>query len=133
MKAEKRKIVLAKINTKPQAKSLSDKVKSFGDEINIRWHQKMPKFFYWIVVIASGIGGMALTINTSIIAAGGVTHTWWNDIYPYIIGTCAGTIFACKFTVNGGFKTVDPDKLTGKTILDVDENKLDAQLDQKSA
>ena len=133
MKAGKRKILLTGVNTKQQTKSLSDKIKNLGDEVSSRWHLKMPKFFYQVVVVASGIGGMALTINTSIIAAGGVTHMWWNDIYPYIIGTCAGTIFACKFTVNGGFKTVDPDKLTGKTILDVDENKLDAQLDQKSA
>lgn len=95
-----------------------NKVKLISSEIEERWHKKMPKFFYWVVVIATGIGGLAVAINSSIVMGGGTPHEWWTDIYPYITGACGGTIFACKFTVSGGFRNVNPDNVTGKTVLD---------------
>ena len=45
-----------------------------GSEAVERWHQKMPRFFYWLVVIACGIGGLAVAINFGLLALGG-THS----------------------------------------------------------
>ena len=86
-------------------------IKNTSNEIKERWHQKMPRFFYWIVVIACGIGGMAFAINSGVPALGGTLHEWWTDIYSYIIGGCIGIIFVCKFTVAGGYKDINPDRL----------------------
>jgi hypothetical protein len=80
-------------------------------ELQGRWHQKMPRFFYWLVVVASGIGGTAAAINIGIPATGGMLHDWWNDIYPYIFGGCIGVVCVSKLTVAGGYKEVDPDRL----------------------
>lgn len=76
-----------------------------------RWNEKMPRFFYWLVVIAFGVGCGAFTINTAIHSAGAVPHPWWSDMYPYIIGVSAGIVFACKFTVRGGYKDIDIDSV----------------------
>lgn len=101
---------------------MGEEVKTFRKEATKRWHEKMPRFFYWIVIVAVFVGGLALTVNTAIVTAGGTPHEWWSDIYPYIIGASAGAVFVCKFTVAGGFRNVDPDKITGHTILDKDDN-----------
>ncbi|MBQ8713087.1 MAG: hypothetical protein IJ551_09770 [Prevotella sp.] len=91
-------------------------------EIMQRWHQKMPRFFYWLVVVAAGVGGAAVAINTIIPATGGTLHEWWTDLYPYVLGTCIGIVFVCKFTVAGGYKQIDPDALLhgDHTVLDQD-------------
>lgn len=97
---------------------MGEKIKNTGNEAVKRWHSKMPRFFYWLVVIAVGIGGLAFAINTGVPALGGTLHEWWTDIYSYIIGGCIGTIFVCKFTVAGGYKEIDPDKvLQGENLL----------------
>ena len=101
---------------------MGEQVKKAGNEIAERWHKKMPKFFYWLVVIAVGIGGTAFAINTGVPALGGTLDEWFTDWYGRIISTCIGVVFACKFTVAGGYKDIDPDKLTGRTILDKDDN-----------
>lgn len=90
---------------------MGEKLKSTGNEVVERWHKKMPRFFYWIVVIACGIAGLAFAINTGVPALGGELHEWWTDIYSYIIGGCIGVVFVCKFTVAGGYKEIDPDKV----------------------
>lgn len=90
---------------------MGEQIKQTGSELKNRWHQQMPRFFYWIVVVACGIGGMAFAINTAVPALGGTLHDWWTDIYSYIIGGCVGIIFVCKFTVAGGYKQIDPDKI----------------------
>ena len=90
---------------------MGEQIIKTGNEAVQRWHQKMPRFFYWIVVVACGIGGLAVAINTGVPALGGMLHEWWTDIYSYIIGGCIGTIFVCKFTVAGGYKEIDPDKV----------------------
>ena len=100
---------------------MGEQVRNYGSEMAERWHKRMPRFFRGIVILACFIGGMAFSINTGITLAGGTTHEWWNNIYPYIIGGSIGVIFACKFTVAGGYKHIDPDKLTGRTILDKDD------------
>ena len=97
---------------------MGEQIKRKGNEAVKRWHAKMPRFFYWLIVVACGIGGLALSINTAITLAGGTPHDWWTDLYPYIIGASAGTIFCCKFTVAGGFRDIDPDKvLQGENLL----------------
>ena len=92
-----------------------------GSEAVERWHQKMPRFFYWLVVIACGIGGLAFAINNGIPALGGTHSDWWADVYRYILGACIGVVFVCKFTVAGGYKKIDPDKvLRGGEVVDRD-------------
>lgn len=92
-----------------------------GNEAVERWHQKMPKFFYWLVVVACGIGGLAVAINQLVPMTGGTLHEWWIDLYPYIFSTCLGIVFTCKFTVAGGYKKIDPDKvLRGGEVVDRD-------------
>lgn len=91
---------------------MGEQIKQTGSEISERWHHKMPRFFYWMVVIACGIGGCAFTIHTGVPAMGGTLPEWWNDIYAYVISTCIGVVFTCKFTVAGGYKRINPDKLT---------------------
>ena len=90
---------------------MGEAIKNTGNEAVKRWHAKMPRFFYWLVVVACGIGGLAVAINTLIPATGGVLHEWWVDIYPYIFGGCIGVVGACRFTVAGGYKEIDPDKV----------------------
>ena len=92
-----------------------------GSEAIERWHQKMPLFFYWLVVIACGIGGMAFAINNGVLMLGGSHSEWWQDAYRYIIGGCIGVVFVCKFTVAGGYKRINPDKvLRNNQIVDRD-------------
>lgn len=96
-------------------------IKQTGNEMMERWHHKMPRFFYWLVVIACGIGGTAFAINTGVPALGGQLHEWWTDIYSYVVGGCIGTIVVCKFTVAGGYKHVNPDNLMkGKHVMKSD-------------
>jgi hypothetical protein len=90
---------------------MGEQIKRKGNEAVKRWHEKMPRFFYWLVVIAISIGCTAAAINTLIPATGGVLHEWWVDIYPYIFGGCIGVICASKLTVAGGYKELDPDKV----------------------
>ena len=67
-----------------------------------RWKRRMPLFFKWIFGVAAFVGGLALAINTAIVAGGGTTHEWWNDLYPYLLGVSGGAAFVAKFTVKGG-------------------------------
>ena len=90
---------------------MGEAIKNTGNEAVKRWHEKMPRFFYWLVVIAISIGCTAAAINTLIPATGGVLHEWWVNIYPYIFGGCIGVICASKLTVAGGYKELDPDKV----------------------
>ena len=65
-----------------------------------RWSNAMPKFFRIICWSCALVSGTALAANTAIVAGGGVTHDWWNDIYPYLLGVPAGMAFVAKFTQN---------------------------------
>lgn len=92
-----------------------------GKEMANRWHEKMPRFFYWLIVVACGIGGGSAAINQLVPMTGGVLHEWWIDLYPYVFGTCVGVVFACKFTVAGGYKDINPDRMTrGNMVLNKD-------------
>lgn len=88
----------------------------------------MPKFFRVVFWVCSLISGTALAVNTAILAAGGTTHEWWNDLYPYLIGIPAGMAFVCKFTQTYGkdgkpisYEKQRDKELKGKTILDKDD------------
>ena len=63
-----------------------------------RWRNTMPRFFRNICWCCTLISGTALAVNTAITAGGGMTHEWWNDIYPYLLGIPAGMAFVAKFT-----------------------------------
>jgi len=100
---------------------MGEVIRRTGNEVKGRWHQKMPRFFYWLVVIACGIGGTAFAINTAVPALGGTLPDWWTDVYSYVIGACVGTVTVCKFTVAGGYKEIDPDKIIrGEQVMDRD-------------
>lgn len=75
-------------------------IKDFWKTLRSRWHNHMPKFFARICWICALISGTALAVNTAIMAGGGTTHEWWNDIYPYLLGVPAGMAFVAKFTQN---------------------------------
>lgn len=98
---------------------MGEQIINTGNEAVKRWHQKMPRFFYWLVVVACGIAGAAFAINTGVPALGGTLDEWWTEWYGRILSGCIGVVFACKFTVAGGYKKIDPDKIMrGKEIVD---------------
>ena len=101
---------------------MGEAIKQTGNEMMERWHQKMPRFFYWLTVVAMCVLVVAVTIHFTVESAGAQHTEWWSAIYPYIVGVCAGIIAACKLTVNGGYKKLDPDNITGRTILNKDDN-----------
>ena len=84
----------------------------------------MPKFFKVILCISALVSGTALAVNTAITAGGGVTHEWWNELYPYLLGIPAGAAFVAKFTQTYG-KDGEPvgknKKENTNTILDKDD------------
>lgn len=97
---------------------MGEVIKKTGSEIVERWHKKMPPFFYWLVVIACGVGGTAVAINLGLPLVGGTHSEWWDEWFRYIVSTCIGIVFACKFTVAGGYKRIDPDgMINGKPVL----------------
>ncbi len=81
--------------------------------------QRMPRFFRGLVIVCACIVGTSFGINTMLTMTGATAHQWWNDIYPLLIGVPTGMAIVCKLTVAGGYKDIDPDKLTrGNTILE---------------
>lgn len=104
---------------------MGERVRYSWDVVRRRWRNAMPRFFRIVFWICSLISGTALAANTAIVAGGGVTHEWWNDIYPYLIGIPAGMAFVCKFTQQYHGKPIDYDEYrkkskSGGTILDQD-------------
>ena len=90
---------------------MGEQISKTKNEMVERWHQKMPRFFYWMVVVACGVAGTAAAINLGLPMVGGTHSEWWDEAFRYIISTCIGVVFACKFTVAGGYKKIDPDKI----------------------
>ena len=79
---------------------MGEKIKR--SEIVERWKKKMPKFFYWVTVVFTGVLFVSVTIHFTVESAGAMHVEWWQKIYPYIVGASAGIIAVCKFTVAGG-------------------------------
>lgn len=100
---------------------MGERIKHTGDEIKDRWSQKMPRFFRQLVVVCVCVAGTAFGINTMLTISGAIAHEWWTNIYPLLIGVPTGMAIVCKLTVAGGYKDIDPDKLTRHNpILDKD-------------
>lgn len=100
---------------------MGKRIRYTGNELKERWTQKMPRFFRQLVVLCVCIVGTAFGINTMLQMTGAIPHEWWTDIYPLLIGVPTGMAIVCKLTVAGGYKDVDPDKLThGNRILGKD-------------
>lgn len=90
---------------------MGERVSNIRKELKGRWQQRMPKFFRGLMWLCGLISGTALAVNTAITAAGIQPHEWWIDIMPYLIGVPAGMMFACKFTVENGYKKPKKKKL----------------------
>lgn len=104
---------------------MGEKIRNTGNELKERWLMKMPRFFRQLVVMCACIVGTAFGVNTMLQMTGAMPHQWWSDVYPLLIGVPTGMAIVCKLTVAGGYKHIDPDRLTrGNAILDrdVDEN-----------
>lgn len=100
---------------------MGEQIKKTGSELKGRWMGKMPRFFRQLVVLCACVAGTALGINTAMMMAGAMPHQWWTDIYPLLIGVPTGMAIVCKLTVAGGYKDIDPDRLTRHNrILDSD-------------
>lgn len=100
---------------------MGEQIKKTGNELKERWTQRMPRFFRQIVVLCACIVGTAFGVNTMLNMTGAVAHEWWSDIYPLLIGVPTGMTIVCKLTVAGGYKDIDPDRLTRHNrILDKD-------------
>ena len=107
---------------------MGEHIKHTGSELKGRWVGKMPKFFRQLVILCACIVGTAFGVNTMLQMTGAVAHDWWNDIYPLLIGVPTGMAIVCKLTVAGGYKDIDPDRLTrGNTILDKDIEHMNAE------
>ena len=90
---------------------MGEAIKNTGNEAVKRWHAKMPKFFRWMIYACTFVAGLSLSVNTAITMGGGTPHEWWSDIYPYVLGIPAGIAFCAKFTCDGGYQELDPDKV----------------------
>ncbi len=104
---------------------MGEAIRHTGSELKGRWMQKMPPFFRRIVICCTCIAGTALAVNQVMVMGGATPHEWWNEVYPLLLGVPTGMAVICKLTVAGGYKDIDPDRLTrGNTILDkdIDEN-----------
>lgn len=97
--------------------TMGERLKRTGTEARKRWSQKMPRFFRQLTVLCACVAGTAFGINTMLAMTGAVAHEWWNDVYPLLIGVPTGMAIVCKLTVAGGYKDIDPDKLTHGNII----------------
>lgn len=77
---------------------MKDKIKEIASTIIERWKSKMPQFFKWIMGINAALAAIAVAVQTALTAGGAIAPSWWETIYPYIIGINAGMIAASKFT-----------------------------------
>ena len=73
---------------------------------------KMPRFFRVLMTVCVCIVGTALGVNQIMEIGHATPHAWWSDVYPLLLGVPTGMAIVCKLTVAGGYKDIDPDKLT---------------------
>lgn len=107
---------------------MSSLLRLTGNEVVERWHRKMPRFFRQLAVLCTCIAGVAYAINEGLPALGGTHSEWWEEAYRYIVSACIGIVATCKLTVAGGYKHVNPGRLTnGNTILDEDIERMTAK------
>ena len=100
---------------------MGEVIKDTGNEALKRWHEKMPKFFHRMMILAIGVITTASAIHFGMPALGAEHSEWWPEVYKYIIGVCIGVAVASKFTCDGGFREKQADKISN-TILEKDDN-----------
>ena len=100
---------------------MGETIKQTSSEAVRRWHEKMPKFFRWLMTLAIGVITTASAIHFGAPALGAEHSEWWSEVYKYIISSSIGVAAVCKFTVDGGFREKQSDKISN-TILDKDDN-----------
>lgn len=97
---------------------MGEQIVDTGNELKGRWTQRMPRFFRQLLTLCVCVAATALGVNTAMVMSGAVPHEWWTDIYPLLIGVPTGMAIVCKLTVAGGYKDLDPGKLTqGNPLL----------------
>lgn len=96
---------------------MGEAIKQTSNELVGRWTQRMPRFFRRLVTLCVCIVGTAFGVNTMLQTTGAIPHQWWTDIYPLLIGVPTGMAIVCKLTVAGGYKDIDPDRLTGSNAI----------------
>lgn len=107
---------------------MGETIRHTGNEVVERWTKRMPRLFRQLMVLCACVVGTAFGVNTMLTATGAVPHEWWTDAYPLLIGVPTGMAIVCKLTVAGGYKDIDPDRLTrGNTILDKDIDNIDGE------
>ena len=104
---------------------MKEEIKRSWRKITKRWRNAMPRFFRVIFWVCTLVSGTAIAANSAITLAGGTTHDWWNDLFPYLVGIPAGAAFVAKFTQQYHGKAIDYDEYRktqkqGNTILDHD-------------
>lgn len=68
------------------------------DILKERCQAKSPKIFQWILRTSLAVSGVALAINTALMAGGAIMPLWWSLVYPYLIGVGAGAAAVAKLT-----------------------------------
>ena len=101
---------------------MGENIKNTGNELKNRWIQDMPPFFRGIVKLAIGMLAASIAINFGLPALGAELYDWWPSVYTHVLVACFCIIIVCKMTVAGGYKHIDIDKITHRTILDKDDN-----------
>ena len=91
---------------------MGEMIKRTGNEAVKRWHEKMPRFFHTLMMLAVGIGTTASAIHFGLPALGSEHSEWWPEVYKWICGICIGVAVSSKFTVDGGFRQKQADKMT---------------------
>ena len=100
---------------------MGEHIRHTGNELKERWTAKMPRFFRGLMILCTCIVGTALGVNQIMVIGGAQPHWWWTEIYPLLLGVPTGMAIVCKLTVAGGYKDVNPDRLTRHNhILDKD-------------
>lgn len=100
---------------------MGEQIRNTGNELKERWTAKMPRFFRGLMILCTCIVGTALGVNQIMEIGHATPHEWWSDVYPLLLGVPTGMAIVCKLTVAGGYKEIDPGKLTrGNHILDKD-------------
>lgn len=63
-----------------------------------RFQSDTPKIARAIRNIAAFVSGLALAVMTALLAAQSTIPTWFNNVYPYLIGVPAAVAFISQFS-----------------------------------
>lgn len=97
---------------------MGEMIKQTGNEAVERWHRKMPKFFRHIMWVCICIASTATAVHVYFTQFGIQPHEWWLNVLPYLTGIPVGMACICKFTVDGGYRNKQMDKMDGHLDYD---------------